>query len=250
MTTSLLLIAFAAGILSFASPCIIPMLGVYFSLITGLNSNQLKETIVDSALRRRVMKNTLAFIGGFTLVFTAAGAAAGELGAILGRWQVVLNVLGGTVVLILALKLLGFFELPFLAKLHWEPAFYETLRAKATRSGWSSLIVGLLYAIACSHCIGPTLYSILALAGTTRSPLSGMLVMFIFSVGLAIPYVLAGLSFNRVIKGLQRVRRRQIVVERLAGLLMLYISYVIYTDKLTQLTGYLANFLPRLPVGM
>lgn len=226
------------------------MLGVYFSLITGLTPTQLKGAALDGSLRRRVLKNTLAFIAGFVLVFTAAGAAAGELGSILGRWQAILNILGGTVVLILALKLLGFFDLPFLAKLHWEPAFYEKIRMKAKFSAWSSFIVGLLYAVACSHCIGPTLYSILALAGTTKSPLSGMLVMLVFSVGLAIPYMLAGMSFNRVMRGLQRVRRRQILVERLAGVLMLYISYVIYTNQLTQLTGYLARFLPRLPVGM
>ncbi|AFM42788.1 cytochrome c biogenesis protein [Desulfosporosinus acidiphilus SJ4] len=250
MTISLLAIAFAAGILSFLSPCIIPMLGVYFSLITGLSSDQLKETAMDALMHRRVVKNTLAFIGGFALVFTAAGAAAGELGAILSKWQFVLNILGGTVVLILALKLLGVFKLSFLAKLHWEPAFYEKLRNKAKHNAWSSFIVGLLFAVACSHCIGPTLYSILALAGTTQNPFSGMLVMFVFSLGLAIPYMIAGLSFNWIMKSLQKIRHWQFAVERLAGLLMLYISYVIYADKLTQLTGYLAKVLPRLPLGM
>lgn len=226
------------------------MLGVYFSLITGLTTGQLREAVLDEHLRRRVIKNTLAFIGGFALVFTAAGAAAGELGAILGRWQWILNILGGTVVLILALKLLGFFDLPFLTRLHWEPAFYSVLKEKANRSAWSSFIVGLFYAVACSHCIAPTLYSILALAGTTQDPRNGMLVMLVFSAGLAIPYVLAGLSFGRVMKGLQRLRRFQVVVEKAAGLLMLYVSYIIFTDRLTELTGYLAKFLPRLPVGM
>lgn len=116
---------------------------------------------------------------------------AGELGALLSSWQVYLNILGGTVILLLALKLLGFFELSFLIKLHWEPRFLEKLRAKTSRSAWPSFIVGLIFSIACSHCIAPTLFSILALAGATQSPGSGMLVMFFFSVGLAIPYILA-----------------------------------------------------------
>ncbi|MDA8229316.1 MAG: sulfite exporter TauE/SafE family protein, partial [Desulfitobacterium hafniense] len=221
MSTSLLIIAFAAGILSFLSPCIVPMLGVYFSLITGMTASELRENALDPHLRVRVIKNTLAFVAGFGLVFTAAGALAAQMGAILSKWQGFLNALGGTVVLILALKLLGVFDLPFLSRLHWEPAFFEKLRTKATRSAWSSFVVGLLFAIACSHCIAPTLLSILTMAGATKDAFSGMIVMAIFSLGLAIPYVLAGLSFNRVISSLKKFRSRQYVAERIAGVLML-----------------------------
>ncbi len=250
MATSLILIAFAAGVLSFVSPCIIPMLGVYFSLITGLSSTQLKEAHLDPGLRRRVIKNTLAFVGGFGLVFIAAGALAGELGALMSKWQGVLNFLGGTVILILALKLLGLFELPFLTQMEWQPAFFDKLREKSERTAGASFIVGILFSIACSHCIAPTLYSVLALAGGTKGPLIGMTVMLFFSVGLAIPYVVAGLYFNRMLGLLKHVRSRQRWVERVAGLLMLYLSYVMYTNQLSNLTGYLAQFLPRLPIGM
>ena len=250
MSTSVLLISFAAGVLSFVSPCIIPMLGVYFSLITGLTVSELKEVRLDREIRMRVVKNTLAFVAGFGLVFVAAGALAGKLGAILGRGQGLLNFVGGTVILILALKLLGVFDLPFLAKTAWEPAIFAEIRTRATRSAWSAFVVGLLFAIACSHCIAPTLYSIIAVAGATKSTASGMLVMLMFTLGLAIPYILAGLAFNRVIQVLKRLRNKQVIVERLAGLLMLYMAYVIYTNQLTVLTGYLARILPRLPVGM
>lgn len=196
------------------------------------------------------MKNTVAFVAGFSLVFIAAGAVAGELGSILGRWQIYLNILGGTVILFLALKMLGFFELSFLNKLQWEPKFFENLRNKAAKSAWSSFIVGLLFSIACSHCIAPTLYSILALAGATQSAGSGMLVMFFFSLGLAVPYILAGMSFNKVVNLLKRYRRKQVIAERLAGILMLYMAYIIYTNRLTELTGFLGRFMPNLPLGM
>jgi len=250
VSTTVLIIAFAAGVLSFVSPCIIPMLGVYFSLITGQTISELKEAQLNQEIRVRVFKNTLAFVVGFSLVFVAAGALAGELGAILEKWQGFLNILGGTVILVLALKLLGVFALPFLAKIAWEPAFFKKLRTKATRSPWSAFMVGLLFSIACSHCIAPTLYSIIAVAGATRSTTNGMLVMLMFSLGLAIPYILTGLAFNRVIKVLKRLRKKQRIIERLAGLLMLYMAYLIYTNQLTVLTGYLSRILPRLPLGM
>lgn len=250
MSATVIVIAFAAGVLSFLSPCIIPMLGVYFSLITGLTVSELKEATHDAVLRRRVVKNTFAFVAGFAVVFIAAGALAGEFASWLNRWQWVLSILGGSVVLILALKMLGLFDLPFLSRLHWEPAFFEKVRTNSTRSASASFVVGLLFAVACSHCIAPTLFTILALAGATQNPLSGMIVMFFFSVGLAIPYTLAGLSFNKVTQGLKRFRTKQVIAERLAGLLMLYIAYILYTNQLTAVTGFLARFMPRLPIGM
>lgn len=250
MSITVFIIAFAAGILSFLSPCIIPMLGVYFSLITGLTVSDLKDAELDDTLRSRVMRNTLAFVAGFSLVFIIAGAIAGELGSLLTRWQAFLNFLGGTVILVLALKMLGFFQIPFLNRLQWEPRFFGKLRDKATRSAWSSFMVGLLFSIACSHCIAPTLFSILALAGATQDSGSGMLVMLFFSVGLSIPYVLAGMSFNKVINVLKRYRGKQVIAERLAGVLMLYMSYIIYTNQLTELTGFLGRFMPNLPLGM
>ncbi|CDX04786.1 Cytochrome c biogenesis protein [Desulfitobacterium hafniense] len=250
MSTTVLSIAFAAGVLSFLSPCIIPMLGVYFSLITGLTVSGLKDATLDAALRLRIMKNTLAFVAGFSIVFIAAGAVAGQLGSLLSQWQGVLNFLGGTMILILALKMLGFFQLPFLNRLHWEPRFFTKLREKATQSAWSSFLVGLLFSVACSHCIAPTLFSILALAGTTQTPGSGMLIMFFFSLGLSIPYVLAGMSFNKVINFLKRYRRYQVIAERVAGVLMLFIAYIIYSNQLSELTGFLGRFTPNLPLGM
>lgn len=250
MITALLAIAFSAGILSFLSPCIIPMLGVYFSLIAGLSVSELNSAVLDKHLRRRVLRNTIAFVDGFTIVFIVAGSVAGEVGALLGRWTPVLNILGGTIILILALKMLGAFELPFLNKMQWEPTFFDKVRTQATGSAWISFIVGLFFAVVCSHCIAPTLYSILAAAGVTQSPLSGMTVMLVFSLGLAIPYLLTGLFFNEALKTLKRFRSKLVMVERLLGVLMLLMADIVYTNKLTLLAGYLARYLPHLPLGM
>lgn len=244
----LLVISFSAGILSFVSPCIIPMLTVYFTLITGLSLDDLKASAHAPELRRRVVVNTLAFILGFGIIFTLAGGFAGQLGSLLGKWFKVLNILGGVMVLILALKLLGVFKLSFLEKLHWEPDVFRKFRS---RTPVVAFLVGLLFAFACSHCIAPTLVSILLLAGATKSAATGMLVMLVFSVGLGIPYFVTGLGFSRVIGKLRATRRYQPLVTKLTGLLLLFLSYLMFTNKFLLLTTWFAKFLPyKLPLGM
>lgn len=250
MSTTLLFLPFVAGLLSFLSPCIIPMLGVYFSLITGLTAHELKTESPKASLRRRVLLNTLAFVAGFGLVFTAAGSVAGTFGSFLGEWIGIFNLIGGFLILALALKLLGVFELSFLQKLHWEPEFFHKLRHRSSSSPILSFVVGLIFAIACSHCIAPTLYTILFMAGASQSWLSGMLMMAAFSFGLAIPYIITGLFYPQVLQILSRYKAQQTVVRRILGLLMLFFAYIMFTNQLTEVTGFLARFLPDLPLGM
>jgi len=248
---TLILISFSAGILSFVSPCIIPMLSVYFTVITGLSIDELKLSSQLPVLRRRVLINTAAFILGFTIVFTLAGAVAGELGALLGKSLKVLNVLGGLMVLILALRLLGVFKLSFLERLHWEPKLFERFRKGPKHSALMAFIVGLLFAFACSHCIAPTLLSILMVAGATQSGALGMVIMLIFSLGLAIPYFLTGLGFSRIIGKLKSTRKYQPWIARITGILLLILSYLMFTNQFLILTGWLTKYLTyKLPLGM
>jgi len=250
VSTDILLLPFLAGLLSFLSPCIIPMLGVYFSLITGLTSEQLKSETLRSNLRRKVLINTFAFVAGFGLIFTAAGSIAGSLGSVLGQWLNIFSIIGGFMILVLALKLLGIFELSFLSRLHWEPKFYNELRQRPSTGPVIAFIVGLIFAIACSHCIAPTLYTILFMAGASQSWVSGMLIMGIFSLGLAIPYVITGLFYHKVLKLLKRYQTQQVYIRRVLGLLMLFFAYILFTNQLTEVTGFLSRFLPNLPYGM
>lgn len=250
MSTDLLLLPFLAGLLSFLSPCIIPMLGVYFSLITGLTSEQLKSESLRTNLRSRVLINTFAFVAGFGLIFTLAGSIAGSLGNALGQWLNIFSILGGFMILVLALKLLGVFELSFLSRLHWEPEFFTKLRLRPSTGPVIAFIVGLIFAIACSHCIAPTLYTILFMAGASQSWLSGMLIMGIFSFGLAIPYVITGMYYHKVLQLLQRYKNQQIFARRILGILMLFFAYIMFTNQLTEVTGFLSRFLPSLPYGM
>lgn len=226
------------------------MLGVYFSLITGLTPEQLKSESLRTNLRSRVLINTFTFVAGFGLIFTLAGSIAGSLGSVLGQWLNIFSFLGGFMILILALKLLGVFELSILSKLHWEPKFYKKLRLKSSTGPVIAFIVGLVFAIACSHCIAPTLYTILFMAGASQSWLSGMVIMGIFSIGLAIPYIITGLFYHEVLQLLERYKIQQTFARKVLGVLMLFFAYIMFTNQLTEVTGFLSRFLPNLPYGM
>lgn len=248
---TLLLISFVAGVLSFVSPCIIPMLTVYFTVITGLSVGELGTSHQVPVLRRKVLINTVAFIVGFVVVFTLAGAAAGQLGALLGKWLQVLNVIGGTMVLIMALRLLGVFNLSFLERLHWEPEIFDRFRQGTKHSSLMAFVVGLVFAFACSHCIAPTLLSILMVAGASQHISSGMIIMLTFSIGLAIPYFITGLGFSRVVGKFKSTRKYQPLAAKAAGLLLLFLSYLMYTNKFLLLTTWFSKFLSyKLPIGM
>jgi cytochrome c-type biogenesis protein len=249
MSAVALSVAFTAGILSFLSPCIVPMLSVYFSLITGQPVSSLKQLSAAGAVQRGILRNTLAFVVGFSLVFTAAGAAAAQVGALFQRSLGVLNVVGGVFVIALGLISLGVIRRDFLERLTLRHRDME--HAPEGARLWSSFLVGLFFAIACSHCIAPTLYSVLIYAGGTGSPLAGALLMAAFSLGLSIPYVLSGLFLGRVIPLLRKAAAPRLWAQRVAGTLMLFLGVLMITGKLTWLTAAIGRLWPyRPPIGM
>ncbi|HYF95400.1 MAG TPA: cytochrome c biogenesis protein CcdA [Symbiobacteriaceae bacterium] len=242
-------IAFAAGLLSFLSPCIVPMLSVYFSLITGESFRSLRELTATDAVKRGVVRNTLAFVTGFAVVFTLAGAVAAQIGALLQRSLVYLNIVGGLFVIVLGLMALGLVPEGLLERLTLRHRAWET--APPPAKPWSAFVVGLFFAVACSHCIAPTLYSILILAGGSGTPVTGAVLMAAFSAGLAVPYLLAGLFMGRLVTVLRNATAPRLWVQRVAGALMVVLGALMVTGKLTWLTGAAGRLWPfRLPFGM
>lgn len=242
-------VAFAAGLFSFLSPCILPMLSVYFSLITGQTARDLRQFSASEALRQGVLKKTLAFVAGFGLVFTAAGAAAGQLGSLFGQYLGLLNVLGGLFVVGMGLVMAGVLPERLVQRIslrHVDP------RSPGSGPGiWSSFVVGLFFAVACSHCIAPTLYSVLVYAGTTGSSLTGGLLMAAFSAGLAIPYILSGLFLGRAVGMLRQATGPQQWIRRAAGGLLILLGLLMLTGRLTVLTAWISSIWPlQLPGGM
>ncbi|MDA8234388.1 MAG: sulfite exporter TauE/SafE family protein [Clostridia bacterium] len=251
MTENLYPIAFAAGLLSFFSPCIIPMISVYFTLITGLSIDEL-EGVDRTALRKSIFIKTMLFVLAFIIVFTLAGGAAGQVGKVLQQQMWVFNLVGGLFITLLGLKMMGLLNLAFVEKLNLER--YISINKgmlKGRNQYLTAFLVGLFFALACSHCIGPTLYSVLIAAGAAGSTSGGMLVMFLFSIGLAIPYLLVALSIGAALNFLKKLGPYKKVIGVITGGIMIFFGVMIMLDKFTVITGFFFKLLPyKLPIGM
>jgi cytochrome c-type biogenesis protein len=237
-------LSFLGGLLSFFSPCLIPMVTVYFSIITGMSVEDLKS-VQSRRLKKKILANTLFFIAAFTLVFTLAGGASSTIGSLIKKNIGVLNVFGGAFIILFGLRMLG---LTTMRPFHIN---HKLLNLKLPPVGYlRAFLVGIFFAVACSHCIGPTLYSFLMLAGTMTAAGQGMMLMFIFSIGLAIPYLVLALAFEKYfdkLKAFMKTRIPQIVL----GVTMVVLGIAILTGNFTKITRILYEILPyKLPFGM
>lgn len=250
MFTSIYTMAILAGLVSFLSACIIPMLTVYFSLITGMTTEELQKVGNSSSLRKKVIINTLLFIVAFTIVFTIAGAASSKVASFIKENVSLFNILGGIMVIFLALKQLGLFKFVSLRS-KFLTNLFEQFKDRAATSYLTTFFTGIFFAIACSHCIGPILYSVLIFAGSTGSSVTGMTVMFLFSIGLAIPYLLTGIAFGKTIRLLERFKKNQKLLSYLTGIILLVFGVLLLFNKFTLMVEILYKVIPfRVPLGM
>ncbi|MHB8947168.1 MAG: cytochrome c biogenesis CcdA family protein [Bacillota bacterium] len=242
--------AFAAGVLSFLSPCIIPMLSVYFTLITGLSFKDLEDGKVPASLRWSVLARTGAFVLAFTLVFTAAGALAGQAGQAFGRAFGGLRYfewLGGAIVILFGLGLMGWIKVPIDRLLGHLDFDYQRLAGRHRLL--TAFLVGLVFAVVCSHCIGYTLYSLLLVAGVAGSASTGAALLAAFSVGLALPYLAVGWSMGSVIPRLRGALKYRRAVAFVAGVIMVSFGVAVVTGRFTAISGWFSRWL-RLRPGL
>ena len=208
-----------------------------------MSVEDLKKSEKSKAVRLKIIVNTLLFIAAFTIVFTIAGAASGQVARFIKANVAVFNLLGGIMVIILALKLLGFFKaLSFQIKALDD--FFDRFKAKASASYLTTFLVGIFFAVACSHCIGPLLYSMLIFAGNTGSAYTGMLVMFMFSMGLAVPYLLIGAAFGKSIELLKKTKKYHKVISYIAGAILLIFGVLLLFNKFTLAVELLYKIIP------
>jgi cytochrome c-type biogenesis protein len=218
----LLLIAMAGGVLSFLSPCILPMIPVYLGVLGG-------EMTGDGAVRRRVVA-TLFFVAGFTGVFVAFGASASVLGQVLRENFSALTVVAGAGLLILGLHLLGVIRIPFLMR--------EARVSHGSNAGGyiRASMMGAFFALGWSPCVGPILTAILVLGASTTTLAEGMLLLFAYSLGIGIPLlIVAGLS-DVLLGWTRRLRGGTQLVEKAMGLLVVLVGFLMLTGKVSTLT--------------
>jgi cytochrome c-type biogenesis protein len=227
------LVAFLAGVLSFLSPCVLPLVPGYISLMSGVSVDQLKEG--EGGATRAVAVNALLFILGFSAVFVALGASASAVGGFLNQYKSILFKVAGVVIILFGVFLLGLLKIP---------ALYREKRyhGGVGRSKVSSFLLGLAFAFGWTPCIGPILGALLLLAATKETVTEGVLLLTIYSLGLGIPFFLTALGINKFLSLYKGFRRYLQWVERFAGVLLIAIGVLVFTNQLTWLSRYFTFF--------
>ena len=232
MTPSFAL-AFVAGVLSFLSPCVLPLIPSYVGFLTGLTLEELEVR------RGTALAHALWFVAGFSLIFIALGATASALGVLLLRSQVWIGRIGGGVVILFGLYLLGVVRPGLLMRER------KVQLARKPLGYLGSAFVGITFGAAWTPCIGPILGAILTLAAAQASVRHGAALLTAYSAGLALPFVVTALALDRFLSWFQRFRPYLVWVERLAGILLILLGLLLVTDRFTLLAGWLQGLTPE-----
>ena len=232
-----LTVAFTAGVLSFLSPCVLPLIPSYATFITGLSLAELTEGDRRGA-RRTVLLHGLLFVLGFTLVFLALGASATLIGALLRTYSEWVGRIGGVLLIVFGLYLLGVLRLPG-AEREWRLHLADKPLGYA-----GTVLVGIAFGAGWTPCIGPVLGGILTLAATRATVAEGVGLLGVYSLGLAIPFLLATLLLERFLSGFRRFRTWLPWISRLSGVLLLAVGLLLLTGSFTVLSGLLARWTP------
>ncbi len=228
-----LALAFVAGLLSFLSPCVLPLIPSYVSFLTGLSVEQLE-------LRRgTALAHALWFIAGFSLIFVALGATASALGVLLLQSQAWIGRVGGVVVILFGLYLLGVLRPAFLLRER------RLQLARKPLGYFGSAFVGITFGAAWTPCIGPILGAILTLAAAQASVGQGTALLGGYALGLAIPFLITALALERFLTWFQRFRPYIVWVDRVAGALLIALGVLLVTDRFTLLASYLQGLTPE-----
>jgi len=258
------LVAFGAGILSFLSPCVLPLVPGYVSMVSGLSAAELTATRASVSgggtttgvvTMRPMLRGIGLFIAGFTLVFVALGAAASGIGHLLASHKETLTHVSGFIVIVLGLVLLlGTVPSGFWARLGAGPLSVVSRVAgerrfdvrPSTLGTWAAPIMGMAFAFAWTPCIGPVLAVVLGLAEHNGSLAGGVLLLFAYSLGLAVPFVVAGLAFGRLTSVIARARRGLWIVEVVGGAILVIFGILLVTDHLGWISSQFSTLLDHI----
>jgi cytochrome c-type biogenesis protein len=230
-------IAFIAGLVSFVSPCVLPLVPAYLSLLTGTSLEELQGRESDPAIRALAVGHAASFIAGFTIVFVSLGLTASVLGSVLNAHRILIEQIGGVIVVILGLQMMGMLRIPFLMR----DTRVSVLRER--RSYWTSGLVGIAFAAGWSPCIGPVLSGILAIASQQHTAQAALL-LSTYSLGLALPFLITAVAIGAVLPILARIKRFLPAIEFCAGLFMIAVGLVLVNNAFYTVAGWFYQFVP------
>jgi cytochrome c-type biogenesis protein len=226
--------AFVAGLLSFLSPCVLPLIPSYITYITGLSFADLQAEHPTHEVRRQTMLHSLLFIGGFTCVFVLLGASATFVGGFLQQHMTAIRKVGGILIVLFGIHVTGFAPIGFLLG-------ERRLNIQRKPAGYlGSFLVGVAFAAGWTPCIGPILASILMVAATEETVYHGVLLLFTYSLGLGIPFFLSALALHQFLVLFNRLRKFIRIFEIVTGVFLVVVGVLIYGNYLTKISGYFA----------
>jgi cytochrome c-type biogenesis protein len=229
-----ILTAFLAGLVSFVSPCVLPLIPAYLSFLTGSSLEELKAQ-PDAKTRARTMVHALAFVAGFTVVFMAIGLSASALGSVFIDYKDWIARIGGAVVIVLGLNMVGLFKIPALM-------MDKRLQFRsANRSLVASFLVGIGFAAGWSPCIGPIL-SLIILKASQQHYGAATFFLFVYSMGLAVPLLITAAAITQALTALNRIKRYLGAIEIGAGILLILSGLVIVTGSFGRVAGFFYQY--------
>src|SRR5262252_648674 len=228
--------AFLAGLISFLSPCVLPLVPGYVSLISGAGVEELKSA--QGQLMRRVMVNSVGFILGFSIVFVTLGAISTEIGQLAARYKHTLSIIAGIVIIVFGLHLTGIFKIK---------ALYTDARLHSVKGGstpYGAFVIGFAFAFGWTPCVGPILAVILGFAAVQDSLAKGIALLAVYSLGLAVPFLLTSLGIGRFLKFYSRFRSHMHALEVASGGLLIVLGGLLVAGRFTLISSYF-SFLNR-----
>lgn len=236
-------LAFIAGIVSFLSPCVFPIVPSYVGFVTGLTLDELSEGDRADARRQAAIHAGL-FVLGFSLLFIALGASATALGSVLRRSLPLLQQVGGVIIAGFGLYLLGILKMPALMRER------RVHLARKPAGGLGSLLVGVAFGAGWTPCVGPVLASVLLYASFEETMVRGMVLLAVYALGLGIPFFLSAVALNWFVAGSARVRRWIRPIEIGAGVVLLLVGVMLFTGHFAVITSFLSRYSPPIEVGL
>lgn len=229
-------VALFAGIISFLSPCIFPLVPAYLAQLTG---SQVSDNKLNAS-KKMILFRSIGFMIGFTLIFLLIGASSTFIGQVFMKNRKLLEQLGGIIIALLGLQMSGVISFRFLLT-------EKRMRVKDVKQANGfihSILFGLIFAIGWSPCIGLALSSIFILAAQTNTMFAGMFLLLIYSIGLGVPFIIVALIYSSSLNKLKKLNRYLPFVQQLSGIIMVVLGFMLYTGLFNRLSSYLARFIP------
>lgn len=229
------IVALSAGLISFLSPCILPLIPSYLAFITGVSIEELTLQESIKQVRKKVIVNSLMFILGFSLIFIALGASATFLGQFLSqniRW---FEIIGGAVIILFGIHFTGIFRLKFLDR-------EKKVHLKQKPLGYlGTLLVGIAFGAGWTPCVGPILGSILALAATTQNILKGVILLAFYSAGIGLPFFISGLIIHKFFEYFKAIRKYFKIITAVGGILLIVVGILLISGYFSTMSAFLSR---------